>query len=117
MQKWKNTENASVTANIYKKPLSAARDVARQVPPIEDRELADAEERKKKALADWNFRYKDQIEQQKMANEKACDFCKGRAYTKKPVTIITAYGKRFQMVFEHCPNCGRKLRKENEDGK
>lgn len=48
-----------------------------------------------------------------MANEKACDFCKGRAYTKKPVTIITAYGKRFQMVFEHCPNCGRKLRKED----
>ena len=54
---------------------------------------------------------------QKMANEKPCDFCKGRAYTKKPVTIITAYGKRFQMVFEHCPNCGRKLRKEKEDGK
>ena len=49
--------------------------------------------------------------------EKACDFCKGRAYTKKPVTIITTYGKRFQMVFEHCPNCGRKLRKEKEDGK
>jgi hypothetical protein len=46
---------------------------------------------------------------------KPCDFCKGRAYTKKPVTIITAYGKRFQMVFEYCPNCGRKLRKE--DGK
>ena len=50
-----------------------------------------------------------------MASEKTCDFCKGRAYTKKPVTIITAYGKKFQMVFEHCPNCGRKLRKE--DGK
>ena len=50
-----------------------------------------------------------------MANEKTCDFCKGRAYTKKPVTIITASGKRFQMVFEHCPNCGRKLR--TEDGK
>jgi hypothetical protein len=48
-----------------------------------------------------------------MANEKPCDFCKGRAYTKKPVTIITAYGKRFQMVFEYCPNCGRKLRKES----
>lgn len=46
---------------------------------------------------------------------KSCDFCKGRAYTKKPMTIITAYGKRFQMVFEHCPNCGRKLRAE--DGK
>ena len=45
---------------------------------------------------------------------KPCDFCKGRAYTKKPVTIITAYGKRFQMVFEHCPNCGRKLRKEDD---
>jgi hypothetical protein len=52
-----------------------------------------------------------------MASEKPCDFCKGRADTKKPVTIITAYGKRFQMVFEHCPNCGRKLRKEKEDGK
>ena len=51
----------------------------------------------------------------KMANEKPCGFCKGRAYTKKPVTIITAYGKRFQIVFEHCPNCGRKLR--TEDGK
>lgn len=47
--------------------------------------------------------------------EKTCDFCKGRAYTKKPVTVITAYGKRFQMTFEYCPNCGRKLRKE--DGK
>lgn len=48
-----------------------------------------------------------------MMNDKPCDFCKGRAYTKKPVTIITAYGKRFQMVIEHCPNCGRKLRKED----
>lgn len=45
---------------------------------------------------------------------KPCDFCKGKAYTKRPVTIITAYGKRFQMVFEHCPNCGRKLRGEKD---
>ncbi len=50
-----------------------------------------------------------------MGDKKACEFCKGRAYTKKPVTIITIYGKRFEMVFEHCPNCGRKLR--TEDGK
>ena len=48
-----------------------------------------------------------------MKTEKPCEFCKGRAYTKKPVTIITAYGKKFQMVFEYCPNCGRKLRKED----
>ena len=53
------------------------------------------------------------MEVQKMATEKTCDFCKGRAYTKKPVTIITAYDKRFQMVFEYCPNCGRKLREED----
>lgn len=50
----------------------------------------------------------------KARRETPCDFCKGRAYTKKPVTIITAYGKRFQMVFEYCPNCGRKLRTDNE---
>ena len=46
---------------------------------------------------------------------KGCEFCKGRAYTKKPVTIRTIYGKQFQMVFEYCPNCGRKLR--TEDGR
>lgn len=45
--------------------------------------------------------------------DKGCEFCKGRAYTKKPVTIRTAYGKQFQMVFEYCPKCGRKLRTED----
>jgi hypothetical protein len=58
--------------------------------------------------------YKRGYEDGKRDYEKACDFCKGRAYTKKPVTIITAYGKRFQMVFEHCPNCGRKLNVERK---
>ena len=50
-----------------------------------------------------------------MANEKSCEFCKGRAYTKKPVTISTMYGKRFQMIVEYCPSCGRKLRGEKDD--
>jgi hypothetical protein len=53
---------------------------------------------------------KPRKEQRMTDGLKSCEFCKGRVYTKKPVTIITAYGKRFQLVVEYCPNCGRKLR-------
>lgn len=40
---------------------------------------------------------------------KGCDYCKGRAYTKRPLTVITKYGRRIELVFEFCPNCGRKM--------
>jgi hypothetical protein len=41
---------------------------------------------------------------------KGCEYCKGRAYTKKPLTVITKYGRRIELVFEFCPNCGRKMK-------
>lgn len=43
---------------------------------------------------------------------KGCEYCKGRAYTKKPLTVITKYGRKIELVFEFCPNCGRKMASE-----
>lgn len=51
--------------------------------------------------------YRKQREGEK---SKGCEYCKGRAYTKKPLTVITKYGRRIELVFEFCPNCGRKMK-------
>ena len=48
--------------------------------------------------------------QEREEREKGCEYCKGRAYTKKPVTITTIYGKRISVVIEFCPKCGRPLK-------
>lgn len=45
---------------------------------------------------------------------KGCEYCKGRAYTKRPLTVITKYGRRIELVFEFCPNCGAKMKYESE---
>lgn len=47
---------------------------------------------------------------------KGCEHCKGRAYTKKPLTVITRYGRRIELTFEFCPKCGRKLNTEEKAG-
>ena len=41
---------------------------------------------------------------------KGCEYCEGRAYTKKPLTVITRYGRRIELAFEFCPKCGRPLK-------
>ena len=50
--------------------------------------------------------------------KKPCGFCKGRVYTKKPVTITTLNGRKDTVVIDYCPVCGRYLReadmKKNE---
>ena len=51
-----------------------------------------------------------------MSGKKGCEYCKGRAYTKKPLIVITKYGRRIELVFEYCPNCGRKLNTEEKVG-
>lgn len=51
-----------------------------------------------------------------MSDKKGCEYCKGRAYTKKPLTVITRYGKRIELTFEFCPKCGRKLNTEEKVG-
>jgi hypothetical protein len=38
-----------------------------------------------------------------------CSYCKGRAYSKKPLTVITRTMKRVEVVFEYCPACGKKM--------
>jgi hypothetical protein len=38
-----------------------------------------------------------------------CSYCKGRAYSKKPLTVITRTMKRVEVVFEYCPSCGKKM--------
>lgn len=48
--------------------------------------------------------------------KKGCEYCKGRAYTKKPLTVITRYGRRIELTFEYCPKCGRKLNTEERMG-
>ena len=50
-----------------------------------------------------------------MAANKGCEYCKGRAYTKKPVTVITIYGRKFEMTFDYCPKCGRRLKPVDEN--
>lgn len=41
---------------------------------------------------------------------KRCEYCKGRSYTKKPLTVITRTMKRVNVCFNFCPNCGRDMR-------
>lgn len=41
---------------------------------------------------------------------KGCSYCKGRSYTKKPLTVITRTMKRVEVCFNFCPNCGRDMR-------
>ncbi len=38
-----------------------------------------------------------------------CKFCKGRALSKKPVTITTLNGRKEEVVIRFCPECGRDL--------
>ena len=58
-----------------------------------------------KALHEQGYR-----KQSEVRKTKGCEYCKGRAYTKKPLTVITKYGRRIELVFEFCPNCGRKMK-------
>jgi hypothetical protein len=41
---------------------------------------------------------------------KGCEYCKGRSYTKKPLTVTTRTMKRVEVCFNFCPNCGRDMR-------
>ena len=41
--------------------------------------------------------------------KRGCEFCKGRAYSTKPLTVITRTMKHVQTVFNFCPNCGRQM--------
>ena len=50
-----------------------------------------------------------------MVGNKGCEYCKGRAYTKKPVTVITKYGRSIELTFDYCPKCGRRLKPFDED--
>lgn len=45
-----------------------------------------------------------------------CSYCKGRAYSKKPVTVITRNMKRVEVVFEYCPACGKKMNGGADNG-
>lgn len=47
---------------------------------------------------------------------KGCSYCKGRSYSKKPLTVITRTMKRVEVVFEYCPACGRKMNGGAENG-
>jgi hypothetical protein len=58
------------------------------------------------ATAIYNAGYRKQSDKE----SKGCEYCKGRAYTKKPLTVITKYGRKIELVFEFCPNCGRKMK-------
>ncbi len=54
-------------------------------------------------------------EVQTMSNNKGCEYCKGRAYTKKPLTVITRYGRRIELTFDYCPKCGRRIKPIDEN--
>lgn len=46
---------------------------------------------------------------------KSCEYCKGRLYTKKPFIVITPKGRRIDVCFNFCPNCGADMRKVREE--
>lgn len=46
---------------------------------------------------------------------KGCEYCKGRSYTKKPLTVITRTMKRVEVCFNFCPNCGADMRDGGAD--
>ena len=48
------------------------------------------------------------VEAEPVRHGKGCSYCKGRSYSKKPLTVITRTMKRVEVVFEYCPACGRK---------
>lgn len=48
----------------------------------------------------------------KVRHGKGCSYCKGRAYSKKPLTVITRSLKRVETVFNFCPCCGRSMIKD-----
>lgn len=50
------------------------------------------------------------IEAEPVRHGNGCSYCKGRSYTKKPLTVITRTMKRVEVCFNFCPNCGRDLR-------
>lgn len=56
--------------------------------------------------------YRKQDEPFPQTHENGCEYCKGRAYTKKPLTVITRYGRKIELAFEYCPKCGRKMKGE-----
>lgn len=49
------------------------------------------------------------IEAEPVRRGKGCEYCKGRAFTNKPLTVTTRTMKRVQVVFNFCPKCGRKM--------
>lgn len=56
------------------------------------------------------------VEAEPVRHGKGCKFCKGRSYTKKPLTVITRTLKRVEVCFNFCPNCGRDMRVTNTNG-
>lgn len=57
----------------------------------------------------------DNVLKELVADNKGCQYCKGRAYTKKPLTVITRYGRRIELTFDYCPKCGRRLKPVDEN--
>ena len=43
----------------------------------------------------------------------ACMHCIGKVHTRKPFRVITQSGASVDVVFNHCPVCGRKLKSDN----
>lgn len=47
---------------------------------------------------------------------KGCEYCKGRAYSKKPLTVTTIYGRTIKLPFDFCPKCGRRIKNDMKHG-
>jgi hypothetical protein len=56
--------------------------------------------------------YQPTIEAEPARQGNGCEYCDGREYSEKPLTVITVGGRRIELAFEYCPKCGRKLRED-----
>ena len=53
-----------------------------------------------------------EFEDAEAEQDKGCKYCRDATYTDSPFKVKLQNGNEFELVFNFCPNCGRKLKGE-----